>query len=181
MSFNNFKNGKQRCPICFGTKKYTIEDVKELIHNIDSDYICISKEYINNKTKLKIKHLKCNHIYETNLNNFLNKSNRCPKCQQSKGEMAVMKYLDSKNIKYFHKYRFDDCKGDYRTLEFDGEFHRKEGRFKSINCKEKLKTQQRYDKIKNDYCQEKNIKLIRINKIKDIEIILTEELKSLKV
>ena len=96
---------------------------------------------------------------------------RCPKCSNSKsvGEEAVENYLIKNNISYIFQYRFPDCK-DKRTLpfdfylidlntciEFDGQHH-----FEPIYGEERFKTTKLHDNIKNQYCQDNNITLIRI-------------------
>jgi DNA-directed RNA polymerase subunit RPC12/RpoP len=191
MTFDNFKNGKNRCPYCSNHIKYTIEDVKKIIKDKDPDYECLSEEYINNKTNLKIKHLKCNNIYEVNLNNFLNKENRCPYCKTSKGEKIINDYLLKNNIKFIREYKFENCKDkrvlpfdfyleDYNILiEYDGELHYKESRYRDSKYnKDKLNKQILHDNIKNEYCKNNHIKLIRIpyTEFNNIEEILKEEL-----
>jgi predicted Zn-ribbon and HTH transcriptional regulator len=64
------------------SKKYTIDDIKEMIYNkYNGEYICLSNEYKNNKEKIKIKHNICNNIFEMRSGNFLNNNNRCPYCK----------------------------------------------------------------------------------------------------
>jgi very-short-patch-repair endonuclease len=193
MNFDSFKNSKQRCPLCNSTKKYTIEEVKKIINEKDKDYICVSDDYINNKTKIKIKHLLCNKIYESSLNNFLNKDNRCPYCnRQSKSENKIEKFLIENNINYEKEKRFKDCK-DKRTLpfdfyledynlciEYDGEQHYDTLKYfkdKDYN-KMKLELTQKHDRMKDEYCNNNNIKLLRISykEKDDIERIIDEAL-----
>jgi len=74
--YGNFQQGK-RCPYCAGLLKLEYDFVKKQIENIKG-YKLISKKYINNKTRLKIKCDK-GHIYETNWRNF-QQGYRCLKC-----------------------------------------------------------------------------------------------------
>lgn len=60
----------------------------------------------------------------------------------------------------------------YILLEYDGEFH-----YENKFSEAKLKLQQKRDKIKNDYCNRKNIILERINYTKRKYLI--EELNKL--
>jgi very-short-patch-repair endonuclease len=83
---------------------------------------------------------------------------------------------------------FEDCKDkrvlpfdfyleDYNILiEYDGELHYKESRYK--NSQDKLNIIKNHDNIKNNYCKENNIKLIRIpyTEFDNIENILKKEL-----
>ena len=73
--FDMFKHG-QRCPICAGTKKITYEEAKSYIESFD--YRLISNEYINNKTKLKMKCPK-DHEFEMRFDHF-KRGIRCPIC-----------------------------------------------------------------------------------------------------
>lgn len=77
----NFNNN-HRCPYCsHPSKRKTIESLRSDMENqVGNEYSLISDEYINNKSKIKIKHNKCNNIFETTADNFLNKKRRCPKC-----------------------------------------------------------------------------------------------------
>jgi len=109
----------------------------------------------------------------------------CPKCKRSKGERLVEKYLIENNINYTTQYMFDNCKNkrrlpfdfyltDYNAcIEFDGYLH-----YFPWNEKEKslvkLKKTKINDNIKNNFCEENKIKLIRIpyTEIKNVKEIL---------
>ena len=183
---DNFLYNNQRCPYCVNCKKYTIEDVKNIINN--EEYKLISDNYVNNKEKLIIKHLNCNKEFKMTLNDFKNGNQRCPYCQKSKGEIIIQKYLSDNNIFFETEKRFDNCK-DKRTLpfdfyledynlciEYDGEQHYKQSRFK--NSKDKLELTQKHDRMKDDYCKKNGIKLLRISykEKDDIEKIIDEAL-----
>jgi len=89
MPWSSFHTGR-RCPICYGNKKKTIEEIKKYIESYD--YKLLSTEYKNSATKLK---LKCsqNHIFEIRWNDFQSGS-RCSYCYGNK----------KKNINYIKKY-----------------------------------------------------------------------------
>ena len=96
----------------------------------------------------------------------------CWKCKESKGEKIIGKFLINNHIKYERQYKFNNCRNiiplsfdfylsNYNTcVEFDGIQHFKSieywGGIKNLNYIKKC------DKIKNDYCKNNNIKLIRI-------------------
>lgn len=182
MKPNNLING-QRCPYCSGKHRYTIEEIKEIFNN-DSHYNLISiNNYRNYKSKFKVKHLVCNRIFETNLDQWINQKSRCPECSISIGENLIYEWLENHSILFRHNYSFKNCK-DKRVLpfdfylpnlniciEFDGIQHKQET-FYSKDFKDR----QKKDKIKTDYCNNNGIQLIRINNIKDIDKILCEEL-----
>lgn len=98
------------------------------------------------------------------------KGHGCSKCNASKGEIKINKYLKENNILFERQKRFKDCiyklplyfdfyLPQHNTcIEYDGEFHFKP---KFIGKKAFLENKKR-DLIKNKYCKEKGIKLIRI-------------------
>lgn len=113
----------------------------------------------------------------------------CPKCTQSKGECAIEKYLISRGIKYKSHKSFKDCRNkyplifdfylyDYNTcIEFDGVQHFKPCLWFATSeesAHEKYKRTVKNDQIKNKYCCNQKINLIRIHykKINKINTIL---------
>lgn len=94
---------------------------------------------------------------------------------RSKYEEFIHDYLTSLNIQFEEEKRFPDCKNskcsdmlpfDFyipnlnKIIEFDGEHHFSP--IKSWRGEEKFKLTQKNDAIKNKYCMEKNIDLLRI-------------------
>ena len=111
----------------------------------------------------------------------------CPKCNMSKGELEIIRYLENNMINYVYQKRFHDCK--YKSylyfdfylpelnicVEFDGEQHsRSIPRFGGEKAFELLKIR---DNIKNMYCAENNIQLIRISDLKEVNSTLEKILK----
>lgn len=80
MIWNNFKRG-ERCPECYGNKKYDINKVKNYIE--EQGYELLSKEYKNSMTKLRMQCPK-GHIFEMSFNSFKNSGKRCPECAGNK-------------------------------------------------------------------------------------------------
>lgn len=200
VSPSDFLQG-QRCPSCqkkiFRLKRQTpFEEVKQYIESFDG-YVLLSITYEVAREKLQIK-CPLRHIYKASLNSFKN-GNRCPKCNESKGEKRISNLLNIHNVIHSPQYKFKDCKDkrplpfdqaifdDYGNLycliEYDGLFHFEPARFsknKNKNIK-KFKKVQLHDSIKNTYCEENNIKLVRIPywDKDNIEKILTKELSDL--
>ena len=101
----------------------------------------------------------------------------------SHGERRIYKYLIEHNISFKREKKFNDCFFKYRLpfdfyipkynlcIEFDGRHHFEEirGDFNLIKKR---------DEIKNNYCKNNNIKLIRIpySKSNEITSILEEGL-----
>ena len=115
--------------------------------------------------------------------------NGCPMCNSSMGEKAISKFLDNYNIKYQREYRFKDCRNVFPLpfdfyikdlnicIEYDGIQH--------FECtkgwnkyEDRIKYIQNNDAIKNNYCVDKNIRLIRIpyTKLDTISNVLKKEL-----
>lgn len=88
-NFCNFKKGS-RCPVC-NNKKHTYEYVKKYIE--EQGYELISKEYINNVTKIEVK-CQHGHIYKVRFRDFKNRNERCPICNKNSERL---KYEDVKN------------------------------------------------------------------------------------
>lgn len=103
----------------------------------------------------------------------------------SKGEKQISEILEKLNIKFKREYKFDNCKNinvlsfdfylpDYNfCIEYDGKQHYEPNDFfGGINSFEKIKHN---DKIKNEYCKNNNIHLIRIRYDDDIDVVLNNQ------
>jgi len=182
---------KQNCPKCGnnsvslknGSDKDTFINKSIIIHGKKYNYDQVN--YKNNITKIKIvceKH----GIFEQTPNHHL-RGQGCPICSESKGEKIIRTFLLKNNIIFITQKIFEDCKFknflpfDFylpeinSCIEFDGEQH-----FKPINFFGGLKSFEELkikDKIKNNYCQKNNIKLIRLKNIKTLNNVLKNKLK----
>lgn len=189
MRFDNFKSGK-RCSYCSNNVKLTQSQVDKLITS--SNYKLLS-EYKSMHEPIVIQ---CDngHIYKTSLNSFKNNGCRCPICTKSKGEIKISSILNRYNIEYIQQYTFDDCKNintlpfDFYIqsknicIEYDGVHHFEPTDFAGKGekwAKEQFEKTIYRDSLKNDYCKNNNIKLIRIPywDFENIENILCEQLE----
>jgi len=126
-------------------------------------------KYVDNYTKIKII-CPIHGVFEQTPKNHYR--NGCPTCSKSKGEKEIKNILKNNNITYIQQKKFKECKNirvlpfDFylpehnMCIEYDGLQHFKsidywggEKTFKKVNLR---------DKIKNNYCEENNIKLVRI-------------------
>jgi very-short-patch-repair endonuclease len=122
--------------------------------------------------------------------------NGCPTCLESKGELMIAKLLNTLEIQFVRQKKFQDCKNlkvgrycrrlpfdfylpEFNTvIEYDGRQH-----FKPIEKRggeESYKRIQINDEIKNKYCKDNGIKMIRIPytiKFDDILPLLKNELQ----
>ena len=126
----------------------------------------------NNIRNLKVK-CKCGNVYTVSLANYVyNDVIRCPQCtkKESRGERIIREFLEANKINFQQEQRFSDCV-DKRTLpfdfylpeyntciEFDGQHHY----FPIYNDDIHFEITKKHDKIKTQYCDNNNIKLIRI-------------------
>lgn len=178
------------CPLCkiHNLKQCQAKTIQEFIldssniHHDRYDYSMVN--YINSKIKIKIL-CKIHGIFEQTPDNHL-QGKGCPKCNSSRGELLIENFLKSHNIDFIPQKRFDLCKNKFLLsfdfylpnfnicIEFDGKQHFMP--IKRYGGEQYFIRLQRNDSIKDKYCEDKGISLIRIpyTKIKDIEKILGE-------
>jgi len=175
----------QGCLLCCNdrftkTREQFIKDCVE-IHGDRFDYSLT--DYINNATLVSII-CKEHGIFKQNPSKHL-LGQGCPICNSSMGELAVEKWLQDNQIDFESQKRFDGCRNKYplpfdfylpesnMIIEYDGEQHYNP--IKHWGGEEYLKKIQTHDAIKNKYCKDNNITLIRISYKDTIENILTKE------
>jgi len=154
------------CAECSGIKKGNIEKIQEIVKSKGGR--CLSVNYINNNTKLKIECDK-KHIWYARPR-VICSGYWCPKCYQFKSELLCKKYLDQYTNKKFIKsspkwlqgLELDGyCKELKLAFEYNGIQHYKIDGFFKQNKKEFL-NQQRRDKLKRKLCKLNGVKLITI-------------------
>lgn len=168
-----------KCPACKGNKKLTTEEFiirASEIHDDKYDYIFSNVNGSRNKVKIICPtHGEFMQVVDSHL-----RGHGCPKCNESKGEKLIKWYLDKIGIEFQQEKTFDGCV-DIRKLrfdfylpnynsciEFDGIHH-----FEVIEYGDgKLKDTIKKDNIKNKFCNDNNIPLLRI-KYTDIDNIST--------
>lgn len=184
-----FGNG---CPKWAGQNKTTEEFIKEAesVHGSRYNYSLTKYEKATSKVKIICK----NHgVFKQRPNDHIFNGNGCPKCNCSKGENKIIKYLELNFVKYYTQYKFKDCRNKnelpfdfylpkFNTcIEYDGRQHYESVSFGGSDANIKFKTTQINDSIKNKYCAENNINLIRIpyTEFENIENIINKELKKI--
>lgn len=188
---DNFLN-EYGCPECGGSKPLNTEIFKERVKKIHGDKYTVLGEYINKETVIRVRHneeLCNNYEWDVIAGNFIYNRTECPICsinnRISKGEKRIKKWLDDNGYKYSQEYTFEDCiyknklrfdfavetNNDLLLIEYDGRQHyfSSEDKFKQAN----LDIIKERDSIKNKYCEDNNLKLLRISykefhKIEDI-------------
>lgn len=176
-----------KCPKCKGNRVHLLlkktseqfqKDLNRFIGN--NDYKLVS-EYVNQKNKVKVKHLLCETEFEAIPNKILYGSKRCPKCfpNKSLGEMLVEQYLINNEYIYSTQYTFNNCMSEKGNLlrfdfavfndknilqaliEYDGQQHYYP--VKIFGGEKEYNMQKINDLKKDEYCRKNNINLVRIH------------------
>lgn len=178
------------CPICgrlsqTQKRRKTHYKYVDEVNNINPDIEVIG-EYINSQTKILHKCKLCGYEWEIVPNNILN-GQCCPRCCISHGESGVEEYLNHYNIPYIRQYKFNDCcnkrplpfdfyLSEYNVcIEYDGIQHFKPTDFAGrgkLWAEKMFKQIQINDEIKNKYCEDNNIILLRIKYNENIKNVL---------
>jgi len=193
VSAGGFLQGR-RCPNCNQDFLKTDEQFREEVKSLLGEEYSIMSKYHGNKVNVDIIHNTCLYEYKVAPNNLLYGGTRCPKCSRetkSRGEKLIAEILDAKGVKYTREHIFPDCRyvlllrfdfailnsdGSVNMLiEYDGIQH-----FKPTYGEVYLEEQKKKDKIKNNYCKERGIELLRIpyTEFLNLETILNAEVLS---
>ena len=160
------------CGRCGKSKKidlnYFIEKSNQ-IHNFKYDYSL--SEYKLSRVKIKIICPIHDIIFEQTPNHHM-KGVGCPICSESVGEKTIRILFEKNNINFVRNKKFENCRYKYPLsydfylpesnicIEFDGKQH-----FEAIEYYGGVKNFEEQlirDNIKNEYCKDNNIELIRI-------------------
>ena len=180
--------------------KNSIEKVVNIVESVNNNKLLNPHEYINAHTRNLI--IKCGCCedgeFTTSFINYKKGQNRCIRCSRSmsKNEKRIEDFLKSLNIEYKYEKTFPDCRDEkvlpfdfYLTqynlcIEFDGEQHFNDHMYSTFSTLPyvNLEYVQKHDKIKTEYCKNKNINLLRISYLEEnnIEKIITNELKRIE-
>lgn len=145
-----------------------IERVKELTGNEYTVLGTYSKSYV----PIEMRHNKCNFEFPMTPSHFISTHERCPKCARSHAEILITQVLKEKfnlveGADYTHGYVLPNkLHLDFwfpsigLAIEYDGKQHYKPIEY--FGGISKFKQQQKNDRAKNQYCNDHNIKLVRI-------------------
>ena len=180
-SYESIQNGDGRCFNCGcmvggETVQITKEDLISMATINGILMIQNPNDYKSMDTKLLFFCSSCNNLFLTTPHNYIKRGfTRCSDCARSnnsKGNKMIAHILNCYNVDYVREFKFDDCK-DKRKLpfdfylpkynsiiEFDGKQHFEP--IKYFGGETGFKTCQYHDKIKNDYCYNNGIRLLRI-------------------
>lgn len=171
---SNILSGKG-CMKCFSKKNADIRRktqntyIKQ-VNEINKD-IEVVGDYIGAKIPIKHKCKICAYEWNSSPDSILH-NHGCPKCIESNGEKKVREYLQDRSIEFVYQYTFDDCKYKKKLpfdfyipkfnicIEYDGIQHYELVDY--FGGYENFMQIQIRDQIKNAYCSNHNIQLIRI-------------------
>lgn len=185
---NNFLGKKSFCPECskidnikrLKSKTKTHDKFIKEVENLGMGEYEVVTKYTKSKDPIILKHKICGTEWETKPSNFIN-GNRCPECNthtNSKGVQRIKRFLLENNINFITEFKIKECKRirplpfDFAIfkddeleclIEYDGIQHFKPKSFGSDKSKDKnFKLLKESEEIKNKFCYDNSIKLIRI-------------------
>lgn len=187
------------CNHCANLTRRNNEELKELVNEITNREYTLVSSHSRTRDIATFRHNSDNcknkdRIFTMKIHNFITLGQRCPFCnsnslglRESKGIKKIKKLLNEHSIPYDSETKFKGCKkpttGHHlpfdiyleelnTVIEYDGIQH-----FKSIEYfggDKRFNETRLNDSIKDDFCKENKINIIRIpyNKTNDIEKIL---------
>jgi len=171
----------QGCPECVNNKRYTTKqfiDKSNFVHNNFYDY-----DLVEYQTKSKKVIILCPKHGEFHQKPSVHLSGHgCPTCRCSKLEMYLRVKLENLKVRFEQNKRYDKCKNklplpfDFYLsdknilIECDGIHHRKP--IEHFGGLKRFEYQKKNDLIKNEFCRENKIPLIRVSSFSDIDNLL---------
>lgn len=180
-------NSKRQCNPCgqilnnLPSKKTNELFKKQVFELVGSEYNPMT-EYLFAKTHIMMKHNVCNYVYPVTPDQFL-RERGCPKCSNAKNSKlsrAVEYWLEENELNFVREFKIEECRNEkvlpfdfaifdknnslILIVEVDGEQHFKPARFskdKNLMLKKFNEIQFR-DNIKNKFCEDNAIPLLRI-------------------
>lgn len=171
VSLSNFvTRADHSCPFCGknGAPIDQLEMERRMTEIGKNDYELIG--YKNFTTKVKIRHKKCNFIFNQLPVNFL-KGRGCPKCYgtMSIGEQKIEEFLSKNKIIFERQKKFEET-GEKRfdfyipekktLIEYQGEQHYSP--IEHFGGEKAFEIRQKRDEEKRNFCKKYNYKLIEI-------------------
>lgn len=147
-----------------------IEDLRRV-----NDNLIVEGDYVNTHTLISVRCKIHNVVFSHIPCNLLNQTAKCPICSKGewKTEKLVGDILQELGVEVCSQYTFRGCKGkrkslpfdyylpEYNTvIEYDGEQHYYPIEY--FGGDDGFERRKEHDKIKDDYCHDNDIRLIRI-------------------
>lgn len=170
---------ERKCGGCCNTVKRSTSDAQKILYEIYGGEYTLVGEYNGARERNKFYHLSCKNEFDVDFYSMQYGRTSCPHCipkNKSIGEHKIMEILSDNNINFKSQYWFEDCRYtrplrfDFvifnddnnvdKIIEFDGIQHYEPvDFFGGIDAYKELVIK---DEIKNNYCMENKIPLIRI-------------------
>lgn len=179
-TIDNIVNSHHACKYCSidRVREFRVVPKETLIQYCAGKYVTYHGQYTkNNETYVQYtcpKH-ENNGVQEMSLTHFKDSKSPCKFCGITSGELKIKEYLDEHHIQYEKEKTFDGCvyknklRFDYYipilncVIEYDGAQHFRPVKFSAHqDADESYSRNVIRDKIKNDFCESNNIKIIRI-------------------
>lgn len=189
MAYTLLNKHKYNCKQCYNNKQRKDKNDFKRELEIKNPHVKLVGGYTNCYTKTIFSCEGCSKkcVWMTTPDIILD-GRKSPTCTASKGELRIVDFLKSQNIVFIQEYIFRDCKNinylpfdfylpDYNIcIEYDGEQHYSPIRFNGCSEDKAIESFNKThfnDEIKNKYCIDNGITLIRIpfynfNSIEDI-------------
>ena len=177
---NDVINGYTKSCGCLQKEMASVNNTKDFTGYISETGVKILYRYKKNDKNQWLWACECPYcnkiFYDLPIRIMNNHKSSCGCKKISRGEEIINMILESKHVNFLREYSFDDLKSDknYKLrfdfaifgddnkikclIEYDGIQHYKDVEFFNNS----LKDNKNRDNIKNEYCKNKNIKLIRI-------------------
>lgn len=174
MIAREFLNGRT-CVPCNRKARIKRNEPKfiKMVKDMHGDEYSVIGEYNGSNEPVLMKHNECGHEWSP-LANSIKQGSKCPRCNNSKGELAVKEFLEKHGIKYEREYIFKDLFGiggdplrfDFAIfldrekptlIEYNGQFH-----YKKLINDEIYERQLIHDDRKKSYCLNNGISMITI-------------------
>lgn len=166
------KKGHFGCPKCYyASQRKSLEDMLNSLYIAWGNLIIYISDYVSTHEKCKWKCATCGFIWENTPNKIIQRHIGCPNCRQHSMEKPVMELLKRKRIKFLHNKALKGCyyknpkfplRADFYldcglVIECDGKQH-----MEAVRGEDALIDIQIRDTIKNEYCKEHGICIIRV-------------------
>ena len=177
MRLANLLSGK-RCPKCaedLARKRYqlSLDEVSKRVSDCGGEILNIEEYTSRTNYNLKFRCSECGNIFKSSLQRYTQHGGQvCKNCSndESLGEKKIRYFLEDRGIKFEKEKWFSDCR-DIKPLPFDFylpdlntiiEFDGRQHFVKNTYFKHSVEKIKFHDDIKNAYCKDRNIDLIRI-------------------
>lgn len=185
------------CPLC--AHKYRSKQGKFVrnLYYVHGDSYSIVGNFCNLSTKVEVSCKRCGKHWLVRPHNLL-QGKGCPNCKKSRGETRLKKILERLQLPHEVQFTFPDCRnkrelpfdlavldiaGQSPTLliEYDGQQHFKPVDF--FGGQQEFEYRQHNDRIKDSYCKDHGIPLLRISykQFDQIEQLVTDKLYELNI